>query len=103
MSSVEVVSSSCVKYVEHLCLENYLYFIRNVSESNLNGSFWNKVSTFLLSDWLNEKEHAVNLNKMLRTTSVSRFYGEADGISLRLTNGWKVEQLQRVNGSVELT
>ena len=62
MSSVEVVSSSCVEYVEHLCLEKYLYFVRNVSESNLNGSFWNKVSTFLLSDWLNEKEHAVNLN-----------------------------------------
>ena len=31
-------------------------------ELALNGFFRNKVSTFLLSDWLNEKEHAVNLN-----------------------------------------
>ena len=28
----------------------------------LNGFFRNKVSTFLLSDWLNETEHAINLN-----------------------------------------
>ena len=98
MSSVEVGSSSCVEYVEHLCLEKYLYFIRNVSRSNLNGPFQNKNSTFLLYDWLNENDHEYKLNNMLWTTSVSRFYGEADGISLRLTNGCKIEQLQRVNG-----
>ena len=95
MSNLAVVSRS---YVEQLCREKYLYLIRNVSRSNLNGPFQNKNSTFLFYDWLNKIDHENKVNKMLRTTSVSRFYGEADGISLRLTNGCKIEQLQRVNG-----
>ena len=47
-----------VSSMSSICVwKNIFIFIRNVSESNLNGPFRNKNSTFLLYDWLNENDH----------------------------------------------
>ena len=55
MSSLEVVCCICGKREK-----DPFHFGTYVE--GLNGFFRNKVSTFLLSDWLNETEHAINLN-----------------------------------------
>ena len=95
MSPLDVVSTGVI-VVSKVRTEN---IFGTFAESRFNGF----LKSFLFFDWLCHTEFPIKLRKCSRWVQSEPVLWKADGFSLRLTNGYEMEGLRRVNIYAEVT